>query len=642
MNHARLGTIITAAVLAAPVSLASAQTTYQPAPPGKQTLDKRNWLNPAQRSDLSMEFDHEFVLEDCPSPAEQAILKGLKVDIVIQWENDGRWNQGESKDDVGDADQFILHWEGSQRWSLETATNQGSSMFGGGGSGGGASAQPFGNGTVDGIQVTVPADVETGDDKLEMELFFKYRPDPGDDCGVKGISFMGEFIHTYEGPTRLRVKPSLKIGVSGPPPKLNAGLSLSPELFHDTYAWSKQLFDAGGKEHRKYLDPPANAVPVEDCCGEVYETDHKDTEFGPVETVIGGDSMTAKCLVVPTSHGVQSAWIAAFTHEGYALGWNNVAFDVATLEPFQLGIDFLDDPVVTGGGIDILVATVDSTGRPGWATGAIEGSGPSLPTFESETFVIGEVLEAIVDGDDPSAGTYTALVLDERGEIADQESFDSATPAGDALRLGFATTGSNERSIGDGVLQLQGGDRVELFSESTTTEGSIMHSLAVLEDRADSIDAERAETVESDGISFHGETTGGELVLDFFNAGEAWEIVVPGGLDGRTFEIMLVERLLESGMDVGVELLEPAGIRFGGAAIRVGVDRIDGGIALRSATHVAPGSPADLNLDGIVDGTDFGIFLGNFGVQGVGIPGDINQDQIVDGTDLGLLIADWS
>ena len=100
MNHARLGTIITAAVLAAPVSLASAQTTYQPAPPGKQTLDKRNWLNPAQRSDLSMEFDHEFVLEDCPSPAEQAILKGLKVDIVIQWENDGRWNQGESKDDA--------------------------------------------------------------------------------------------------------------------------------------------------------------------------------------------------------------------------------------------------------------------------------------------------------------------------------------------------------------------------------------------------------------------------------------------------------------------------------------------------------------------------------------------------------------
>jgi len=48
----------------------------------------------------------------------------------------------------------------------------------------------------------------------------------------------------------------------------------------------------------------------------------------------------------------------------------------------------------------------------------------------------------------------------------------------------------------------------------------------------------------------------------------------------------------------------------------------------------------DLNGDGIVDGADLGILLGNWGRRG-GL-GDLNGDGVVDGADLGILLGNWS
>jgi hypothetical protein len=51
--------------------------------------------------------------------------------------------------------------------------------------------------------------------------------------------------------------------------------------------------------------------------------------------------------------------------------------------------------------------------------------------------------------------------------------------------------------------------------------------------------------------------------------------------------------------------------------------------------------PADLNGDGVVDGADLGLLLGEWGAcQGCG--GDLNGDGAVDGADLGLLLGAWS
>ena len=53
---------------------------------------------------------------------------------------------------------------------------------------------------------------------------------------------------------------------------------------------------------------------------------------------------------------------------------------------------------------------------------------------------------------------------------------------------------------------------------------------------------------------------------------------------------------------------------------------------------------ADLNGDGLVNGIDLGIQLGNWGPTppGSGIAlGDLNRDGIVDGADLGRMLAQW-
>jgi len=49
-------------------------------------------------------------------------------------------------------------------------------------------------------------------------------------------------------------------------------------------------------------------------------------------------------------------------------------------------------------------------------------------------------------------------------------------------------------------------------------------------------------------------------------------------------------------------------------------------------------SPADLNGDGVVDGADLGLLLGQWGTDG---PADLNNDGVVDGADLGLLLGAW-
>ena len=51
----------------------------------------------------------------------------------------------------------------------------------------------------------------------------------------------------------------------------------------------------------------------------------------------------------------------------------------------------------------------------------------------------------------------------------------------------------------------------------------------------------------------------------------------------------------------------------------------------------------DLNLDGFVDGADFGILLASFGLTGKGYAdGNLNGDPFVDGADIGIMFAAWT
>ncbi len=56
----------------------------------------------------------------------------------------------------------------------------------------------------------------------------------------------------------------------------------------------------------------------------------------------------------------------------------------------------------------------------------------------------------------------------------------------------------------------------------------------------------------------------------------------------------------------------------------------------------APSDPADLNMDGFVDGLDLGILLGNFNESSDPSGGELNGTPPVDGLDLGILLGAWN
>lgn len=70
-----------------------------------------------------------------------------------------------------------------------------------------------------------------------------------------------------------------------------------------------------------------------------------------------------------------------------------------------------------------------------------------------------------------------------------------------------------------------------------------------------------------------------------------------------------------------------------GSVVEAGVDDVK--VFGYDCTAARPG---DLNGDGVVDGADLGVLLGNWGNPG---SGDIDGNGTVDGADLGAMVADW-
>ncbi|HMN95261.1 MAG TPA: hypothetical protein PKC43_03490 [Phycisphaerales bacterium] len=75
--------------------------------------------------------------------------------------------------------------------------------------------------------------------------------------------------------------------------------------------------------------------------------------------------------------------------------------------------------------------------------------------------------------------------------------------------------------------------------------------------------------------------------------------------------------------------------RIGPFDVAIGLDSPG---ATNPATCDGTPCPADLDGDGVVNGADLGILLGNWGVGGLG---DLDGNGVVDGADLGLLLGSW-
>ena len=97
----------------------------------------------------------------------------------------------------------------------------------------------------------------------------------------------------------------------------------------------------------------------------------------------------------------------------------------------------------------------------------------------------------------------------------------------------------------------------------------------------------------------------------------------------RTFSDVL------AGADAIVFTTLQPGYFFGFTDFDVRIDNV------RIAACNAPPCPGDLTGDGLVDGEDLTLLLGEWGICPPSCPGDITGDGKVDGEDLTLLLGDW-
>lgn len=137
-------------------------------------------------------------------------------------------------------------------------------------------------------------------------------------------------------------------------------------------------------------------------------------------------------------------------------------------------------------------------------------------------------------------------------------------------------------------------------------------------------------------------TGDGDTVIGFYRPfpgpatfGEGFIWTAAGGMEKLTDYVIAQGVVLPAGTILAL----PLDISADGKTI-VGLSRV--GFAASGFVVTLPGRctcPADLNGDGIVDGGDLGLLIGDWGAAGG--PADLNGDGIVDGADLGLMIGAW-
>ena len=112
-----------------------------------------------------------------------------------------------------------------------------------------------------------------------------------------------------------------------------------------------------------------------------------------------------------------------------------------------------------------------------------------------------------------------------------------------------------------------------------------------------------------------------------------------GAEDPDTFEpILPADRTFNdvlAGADAIVFTTLQPGYFFGFTDFDVRIDNV------RISTCQAPPCPGDLTGEGLVDGEDLSLLLGEWGICPPSCPGDITRDGRVDGEDLTLLLGEW-
>jgi len=303
------------------------------------------------------------------------------------------------------------------------------------------------------------------------------------------------------------------------------------------------------------------------------------------------------------------------------------------------------------------------------AAGARDGSNAMVIFFDAQT---GDQISSWTS----SAGTLAALDLTDDGSLA-MVTISNAprvveVASGDLVWSGSGSGGGNVdyRIAGDGDVLVVGGFDLDVyewdgqtfnllfsfappsewfgFGAEVSPDGSVVASMS----RNFSTDALHVRMWETATQQMLGEVTlppvAGTLQTppqsaDTTADGELFAFATWADGQGEYAEVQVYNQNLDlvgevdmpgSAFDVAIDS-DGQWVVGTGKAVHANTLGSGGQVA---ATQLETTAPADLNGDGVVDGADLGLLLGQWGTDG---PADLNDDGVVDGADLGLLLGQW-
>lgn len=150
------------------------------------------------------------------------------------------------------------------------------------------------------------------------------------------------------------------------------------------------------------------------------------------------------------------------------------------------------------------------------------------------------------------------------------------------------------------------------------TDGNNMEIIA---DIASGDDFDRANSINDQGV------VAGASHLAGQEAGWIWS---------SSNGLRLLDDLVSESANVNI--LDAVAVNQKGQIAALGADTVVGGYRALLLTPVAGAATGDLDGDGVVDGADLGMLLGDWNQPG---SADFNEDGTVDGADLGILLGLW-
>ncbi|MEC8733554.1 MAG: choice-of-anchor B family protein [Planctomycetota bacterium] len=419
---------------------------------------------------------------------------------------------------------------------------------------------------------------------------------------------------------------------------------------HNCYVKGDRLYAANYRSGLRVLDISDPLAPQEIAYFDTYPGSNSISQNGAWTACPYFDSGTV--IVSDIERG-----LFVFAPEGASVGFNPVGGVPAQFP--SSGGDLEVAITISGGQLDPgsgLVVFNDGTGNRQvdllpLGFGTFRATLPELacPGQLSLSFLIRDV-----EGELFESGVYTSTIADFTDLLVDVDFNDFAgwtatsnaatggwergIPSGDSISVDDCSAPATDAD-GSGGCWLTGNGVSATACANDIDDGTTVLLSAVYQ--TDATDPEVVFSWWYDNSSSDNDQNDDPFVVEL--SGDSWAswttiLTVPLGTSAQTGWTESSFRVndfvaLTSGLRLRVTAsdLAPASV------VEAGLDAF----RIRNPGCNEPFNPADINVDGFIDGQDLALVLGNWNCTGTCV-GDITQDALVNGQDLALVLANWN